>query len=545
MGTAVEKVQYIYGTKQVIKEALRKKGVKVADTDTFRSYAEKIESIGGGGAVASAAEYVFMNTTQEVSFPREALTERANNYFYSVSSDKLTAMKAYLDNGNEVAYWGSYEDSWKVLQNSESWNGTPMTNTDIAFAFSEPVIPNFFHNRIGSAAWSLRATNDWDVFTTYLGGGASPEFMTTLIESGSNTNVTGGVDTAIGDGSTAYKYYVFKCTYSYSDIYNLSLKAQTGNVLCVLKSGNMSPSFKAFKSDYMRVVTQPWYNGENVIDSKELTMKPYADGGCLIGYIDDGKAVNLKMFYLKPDGTLSNKVYDNFTIIGNLNVDTKTGIVKGFSNSDKIMIPKTVNTDNWSFSIKANYKKISRHQGIIYDNTRSRGLGEIHDSTQTMSSYITGAWTDGVVPLEDGADYWFLFIIADNTLTSYVKKDAGYKVCPPKEEMEVNFTIANIISNYGSFIGHQLGIGYADGNEYWESCVDMSTAVLIDGGAEVWNATTLTVTEDIYVLSPDDTFEKPSGYDKAVQVANLDIPAHSVPVVPPPSQSVEDGVVTE
>lgn len=48
MGTVVEKIQYINGTKEAIKKAIKGKGVEILDTDTFRSYAEKIESIGGG-----------------------------------------------------------------------------------------------------------------------------------------------------------------------------------------------------------------------------------------------------------------------------------------------------------------------------------------------------------------------------------------------------------------------------------------------------------------------------------------------------------------
>jgi len=49
MGTVVEKIQYIAQTKDLIKKAIKSKGVTVDDKDTFRSYAEKIESIGGGG----------------------------------------------------------------------------------------------------------------------------------------------------------------------------------------------------------------------------------------------------------------------------------------------------------------------------------------------------------------------------------------------------------------------------------------------------------------------------------------------------------------
>ena len=56
MGTVVEKYQYLEGTKQAIKKAIKGKGVEILDTDTFRSYAEKIESIGGGGGGSDTFE---------------------------------------------------------------------------------------------------------------------------------------------------------------------------------------------------------------------------------------------------------------------------------------------------------------------------------------------------------------------------------------------------------------------------------------------------------------------------------------------------------
>lgn len=45
-----EKLDYLLDTKQAIKQAIIDKGQEVADTDTFRSYAEKIEAIEAGGA---------------------------------------------------------------------------------------------------------------------------------------------------------------------------------------------------------------------------------------------------------------------------------------------------------------------------------------------------------------------------------------------------------------------------------------------------------------------------------------------------------------
>ena len=49
MGTTADKLNYLLDTKTAIKDALAAKGVSVADTDTFRSYAEKIGKIQSGG----------------------------------------------------------------------------------------------------------------------------------------------------------------------------------------------------------------------------------------------------------------------------------------------------------------------------------------------------------------------------------------------------------------------------------------------------------------------------------------------------------------
>lgn len=44
-----DKLDYLLDTKQAIKQAIIDKGQEVADTDTFRSYAEKISAIQAGG----------------------------------------------------------------------------------------------------------------------------------------------------------------------------------------------------------------------------------------------------------------------------------------------------------------------------------------------------------------------------------------------------------------------------------------------------------------------------------------------------------------
>lgn len=511
MGTVVEKFQYIEGTKEAIKKAIKNKGVDVSDTDTFRSYADKIKEIGSGsGGGSSVAEYFYQKKLGLVEFPSEKI---------ETSDKRFVDDYRKLANLNKEPVYVCPQYGVNVIIDKNTTTGN---NGYVIFKFPKKAICNKVRIKVyASYPWSIYATDNLTSAYNFANSAqVDNENGVLLYESADSIKETSEIPF---ENNQEYTYYCYRVGGGASETYELSIFYYTGVIDMVLKSANMTPSFKCFPEDYMQVITQDWYNGSEIIPSQTLTFKPYEDGGCLVNYTDDGKAVNLKMYYLKSNGEIVGNIYDNYTIVGGLTTDKETGIVRGFSSDNKIIIPETVNTDNWQFSIKANYKNTSRHQGILYDNAVSRGVGLIRNTTQTMSSYVTGSWTDGVVPLEDGADYWFLFVIADNTLTSYVKKDNGYKTCPPKEEMEVNFTIPNIISGYGSFVGHSLGIGLANSGEYWESYVDMSTASLVDDGVEVWNAATKVAKKDTYVLSPDDSFEL-EGYSEKTQVADLNIP---------------------
>lgn len=56
MGTIADKLTYLNATKAAIKSAIVNKGVSVTDTDTFRSYADKIASIETGIEEISTAD---------------------------------------------------------------------------------------------------------------------------------------------------------------------------------------------------------------------------------------------------------------------------------------------------------------------------------------------------------------------------------------------------------------------------------------------------------------------------------------------------------
>lgn len=67
MSTTADKFSYLLQTKSDIKDAIIEKGVEVAETDTFRSYADKIKSIeaGGGGNTRKIYAKNYSSTTPQ------------------------------------------------------------------------------------------------------------------------------------------------------------------------------------------------------------------------------------------------------------------------------------------------------------------------------------------------------------------------------------------------------------------------------------------------------------------------------------------------
>lgn len=53
MSTTEDKLRYLIDTKNIIKQSIIDKGVTISDSDTFRSYADKISSIQAGGSVTT------------------------------------------------------------------------------------------------------------------------------------------------------------------------------------------------------------------------------------------------------------------------------------------------------------------------------------------------------------------------------------------------------------------------------------------------------------------------------------------------------------
>lgn len=72
--TIQDKLAYLEETKGLIKEAIVAKGVSVSDSDTFRSYANKITSIqSGGGSIAGAPSGIKFNNSTFTTVPTEII----------------------------------------------------------------------------------------------------------------------------------------------------------------------------------------------------------------------------------------------------------------------------------------------------------------------------------------------------------------------------------------------------------------------------------------------------------------------------------------
>lgn len=67
MGSIAEKLEYLNETKTQIKTALTNKGITIADTDTFRSYADKIANLKTTPTLQAKSQTITTNTTTTIT----------------------------------------------------------------------------------------------------------------------------------------------------------------------------------------------------------------------------------------------------------------------------------------------------------------------------------------------------------------------------------------------------------------------------------------------------------------------------------------------
>lgn len=96
-----DKLEHLLETKQAIKTAIQGKGQSVSDTDTFRSYADKINAIttGGGGETDETLKELVEGTLTELNDTAGSITKVGAYAFYS--NPKLT--KINLPNASYIS----------------------------------------------------------------------------------------------------------------------------------------------------------------------------------------------------------------------------------------------------------------------------------------------------------------------------------------------------------------------------------------------------------------------------------------------------------
>ena len=134
--TIADKLTYLSATKNAILQAIIAKGVEVTDTDTFRSYADKISSIqtGGGGTV---------NLPDGTRFSYSKFTTVSDSIFpYLEQQDVMDSMFAYCTNLTTVPLFDTSNVNnmyymfygCKVLETVPQFNTVNVT--DMGYMFS-------------------------------------------------------------------------------------------------------------------------------------------------------------------------------------------------------------------------------------------------------------------------------------------------------------------------------------------------------------------------------------------------------------------------
>lgn len=464
MGTVVEKIRYIAGTKSAIRSAIVKRGVEVGDEVTFRAYAEKIAEI------QSVAAYVFENATMSKSYPVDEMTEADWRTFPFNYVDDLEGFKAsryefatYCRGGGDWIPW---------FDNNFS------TSTNLAqkkyFKFGEPVLLKKIKIAGDAQTLKIYATNEAD----YLG---DTSLMTLAKEVKVPSSAASLIELEV-DADAAYMYYMFKNDSNYNGIKELRWEVVGGNVSCALSSANrMTPEVRVYLTDYMRLITQPFYCEGKVIPSQTLVMKPYEKGGNLINYTDDGSAVDLKIFYGKSGGELVSKKYVQPLLSTNGTLDGNNPACSGTSEQTPAYYAFDGNTvTKWQTGTS------STPQSIVFYDPDGFVPTEAVISFVNDEVYASGE----VFGSNDNSDWVSLTTFADNeldTLTLSFANDTEYKY--------IKFQFNSLFSGWGQI--YEIKI----------------------------NGVVRRVPADMYFIAPN-ADSLPEGYVSAVKVASLSLPAH-------------------
>lgn len=135
MGTISEKLSYLEETKELIKQAIVDKGVEVNDTDTFRSYADKISEIeGGGGAIVLPSSIRFQDAKDtDLSTFINANTNTSNlttmQYMFYGCQNITSLDVSNFDTSKVTSLYNCFRNCTKLMNLDVSrWDTSNVTN---------------------------------------------------------------------------------------------------------------------------------------------------------------------------------------------------------------------------------------------------------------------------------------------------------------------------------------------------------------------------------------------------------------------------------
>ena len=109
MGTISDKLNYLAQTKEAIMNAIIAKGVEVLSSDTFRSYADKIAQITGGGSGGKATNVITENVGVRPTVRDTMKTRTRINAYSTASNSNVTIGSDVSIQGDLATFSGSEE----------------------------------------------------------------------------------------------------------------------------------------------------------------------------------------------------------------------------------------------------------------------------------------------------------------------------------------------------------------------------------------------------------------------------------------------------
>ena len=138
MGTLKEKLSYLSETKEAIKQALIKQQVTVTDEDTFRSYADKIAGIEGGGGGSKVISTMPASNAGSINTDNmiEICSSDGANYSSEIAIQNIMASRFFANAEEAQGYafansiYSSDRQPWRAFDGNTSTLWSTETTDD-------------------------------------------------------------------------------------------------------------------------------------------------------------------------------------------------------------------------------------------------------------------------------------------------------------------------------------------------------------------------------------------------------------------------------